>query len=62
MPKPQVIIYEKSVYGKTLIYPANETAETFSNIAGTATFSTENIKRIQMLGFEVVRTFPPREA
>jgi len=30
------------------------------HIAGSMTFSQENIKRIQMLGFEVRRVFAPR--
>lgn len=43
----------KSVYGKTLIYPANQAAKLIAKIAGTKTLSSQQIAWAKELGFEV---------
>jgi len=43
----------KDVYGVAKVYPICETAKLFADIAGTKTLLPEDIKRIQMLGYEV---------
>lgn len=43
----------KSVYGKDLIYPANETAEKFVRLLDKKTFTKEQLVAIQALGYEV---------
>lgn len=44
----------KSVYGIDKIYPANETAQLFAEIAGTKTLSTNVIAHAEALGFAIV--------
>ena len=61
MSKPKVEVYEKNVYGNTLIYPANDAANRFARIAGKRTLSKEHIQQIKLLGFEVHRVFEPRD-
>lgn len=46
-----VLVEIRDVYGKPLIYPINAPAKTFAGISGTKTLSSENLKRIEMLGF-----------
>lgn len=43
----------RNVYGKQVIYPACEKAETFAAIAGTSTLTPQAIKQIKALGYEV---------
>ena len=59
--KPVVEIYEKDVYGNTLIYPANNDARTFAVLAGKKTHSKQDLELISLLGFEVKRVFAPRD-
>jgi hypothetical protein len=48
-----LIVRLKNVYGNELIYPVNETAETFAALIGKKTFSPDDIKKIQALGFKI---------
>jgi len=48
-----VKIEVKSVYGNSLIYPANEAAEIFASLAGTKTLSRADLTKIVKLGFRV---------
>lgn len=51
----QIIEVEvKSVYGNTLIYPANDAAKTLARIAGTKTLSVADLQNASQLGLEVV--------
>jgi hypothetical protein len=43
----------KDVYGQAKIYPVCMEAQIFAEIAGTKTLLPQDIKRIQMLGYEV---------
>lgn len=43
----------KDVYGVAKVYPMCKTAQLFADIAGTKTLLPEDIKRIQILGYEV---------
>ena len=47
----------RSVYGNTLIYPANETAQIFAQIAGKKTLDKSDLNLIRSLGFEVEQVF-----
>lgn len=49
----KVIIEIRSVYGNERIYPANDVADVFANIAGTKTLSRDVLKHAQNLGFEI---------
>lgn len=48
-----VEIKVKSVYGNTLIYPANEAAELIAKIAGTKTLSNQVLAYAEQLGFQI---------
>lgn len=43
----------KNVYGKPVVYPANENAEFFAAIAGTKTLSTLVLSYARRLGFDI---------
>jgi hypothetical protein len=43
----------RDVYGQSKIYPVCGEAQIFAEIAGTKTLLPQDIKRIQMLGYEV---------
>lgn len=52
----------KSVYGNTLIYPANDAARVLARIAGKKTLSVADLQNAGLLGLEVVeinRTYEP---
>ena len=44
----------KSVYGNTLIYPANDAAKALARIAGKKTLSVSDLQNASQLGLEVV--------
>lgn len=44
----------KSVYGNTLVYPANEAAKALARIAGKKTLSVADLQNAGQLGLEVV--------
>ncbi len=50
---PVLLIQIKSVYGNTLIYPANQAAELVAKIAGTKTLSNAQLAYAEQLGFLV---------
>jgi hypothetical protein len=43
----------KTVYGKDLIYPADETAEMLVSLTGKKTFDKRDLVTIQNLGYEI---------
>jgi hypothetical protein len=43
----------REVYGKRLIYPMNETAETFVKLVGRKTLGDEHVYLIESLGFNI---------
>ena len=43
----------KSSYGKVRVYPACKTAELFSDLSGSVTFSEREIGAIKALGYSV---------
>lgn len=47
----QIVI--RNVYGNDLIYPSNDEARIFAEIAGTKTLSKTDLARIEQLGFRV---------
>lgn len=52
----------KSVYGNTLIYPANDAARVLARIAGKKTLSVADLQNAGLLGLEVVeinQTYEP---
>jgi hypothetical protein len=44
----------RSQYGNTLAYPMCQAAKLFARIAGTKTLSSQSLKDIQALGFDIV--------
>lgn len=54
----KITVTIKSQYGNERIFPACPCAERFAKIAGTKTFSLENINDIKALGYEVIITTP----
>ncbi len=51
--KKVITVKEKSVYGKTLIYPYCNDSNYFSLLAGVKTFSMQQLKLIEDLGYIV---------
>jgi len=49
----KITIQVKSIYGNRVIYPKDETAQTFARIAGTKTLTIEALRLIQALGYEI---------
>ena len=48
------IVKVKDVYGNRTIYPVNETANVFAQIAGTKTLTMPTINKMKTLGYEVL--------
>ena len=48
-----IVVEIRDVYGVAKVYPVCGEAKIFAEIAGTKTLLSEDIKRIQMLGYEV---------
>jgi len=48
-----VSIKEKSVYGKVLLYPNNDTAFKLANLIGKKTFCYLDLANIANLGYQV---------
>ena len=57
--RPTITIEVRSVYGKQLVYPVCEKAKHFARIAGTLTFSHDNLCMIEALGFIIEHKRPP---
>lgn len=51
--KREVIVDIRNNYGREAIYPANEAAKVFAEIAGTKTLTRDALKKIKALGYEV---------
>jgi hypothetical protein len=53
----------RNVYGKPVVYPANEAAELIAAIAGTKTLSTATLAYARRLGFDIkqVEAYPLAE-
>lgn len=45
----------KTVYGNDLIYPACEKSRLFAELAGSKTLTPAALKKIEALGYSVVR-------
>lgn len=57
--KDKIIEVEvRSVFGKDLIYPVNETAKVLARIAGTKTLSTTDLENAVKLGLNVKEVNP----
>lgn len=52
-PELVVEVEVRSIYGNSMIYPANAAAERFAEIAGKKTLSNADLMNIQALGFTV---------
>jgi len=48
-----ITIEIRSQYGNTVAYPACQAAKLFARIAGTKTLSSQALKDIQSLGFDI---------
>lgn len=51
--KQTVIFFEKSVYGKILIYPKCDKANIFAGLTGTKTMTLGQLSLIRGLGYDV---------
>jgi len=52
--KQTVTFIEKSVYGRTLIYPKCDKANIFAGLIGTKTFTMSQLNLIEGLGYKIV--------
>jgi hypothetical protein len=48
-----ILIEIKHCYGKQVIYPACNNAETFANLTGCKTLTTKTLKLIEDLGYTI---------
>jgi len=48
-----LLVTIKNVYGKEMIYPANNVAQIFADIARQTTLSRETLKHAQSLGYKI---------
>jgi hypothetical protein len=48
-----IVVEVRDVYGVSKVYPVCGEAQIFAAIAGTKTLRPEDIKHIQMLGYEI---------
>lgn len=55
-----VEVQVRRVYGVDKIYPVNQEAKIFAEIARTATLRPEDIGKIRALGFQVVESYSSR--
>lgn len=50
----EITVKRKTVYGNEMIYPVDEAAKAFANIAGTKTLSREALRVIKdKLGYQI---------
>lgn len=54
----EVLITIKAVYGKELIYPANDTAKLLTRLTGRTTLSNGDLSIAQEMGY-TVKVFTP---
>ncbi len=52
-----LIVEIRDVYGKPMIYPANEAAEVLASIAGTKTIALRAIQAARRLGLQVTEVY-----
>lgn len=50
---PVLRVMMKNIYGRELIYPANDVAIAMAGIAGTKTLSTNQLKILKELGYHI---------
>ena len=53
----EIQIMMKNVYGKELIYPANEAARLFCKLTAKRTFDINDLRTIKALGYSIVHVF-----
>lgn len=53
-------VFTRTVYGTTMIYPANEAAEILAQIAGTKTLSQCDLSLAKKLGLTVEQVADPK--
>lgn len=51
--KQEITFKEKSIYGRTLIYPACDKANIFAGLIQTKTFTSSQLSLIEGLGYSV---------
>lgn len=51
--KETITFKEKSIYGRTLIYPVCDKANIFAGLLSTKTFTTMQLQLIESLGYNV---------
>lgn len=55
-------VYARSVYGRTLIYPANDAAQALARFANVRTFTVAQLRDLRAAGVNVVTVLDPRAA
>lgn len=56
----KIQIEMKEVYGETKVYPVCPRAKLFAAIAGTKTLTTETLKNIERLGYQLELVVSPK--
>jgi len=51
--QPSITVEIRDVYGNPTVYPMDEAARLFADIAGTTTLTSATIKRIKALGYHI---------
>ena len=51
--KPTITVQVKQVYGRDTIYPHDTNAKLFADLVGQRTLTTDNLRIIKQLGYEV---------
>jgi hypothetical protein len=49
----RVLLHQENVYGKAMLYPANNYAVTFAKLLNKVTLNMNDVAYIKELGFEV---------
>lgn len=50
---PRIVVRLSNVYGRETVYPVCHTAKLLAQLAGTKTFTTEALRLIEELGYDV---------
>ena len=50
----QIIVEVKNVYGNDLVYPVCQDAISFASISGKTTLTSDALRLVQTLGYEIV--------
>lgn len=56
---PRIQYFKRLVYGRAMLYPANEPARVLAAIAGTKTLNQQTLDQAQQLGLIVERVPDP---